>query len=57
MLKLVGLFVGLAAIAAARAEPPRTVAVAPSLSSPEIASTPPLYATRDVFSGRGLPRP
>jgi hypothetical protein len=57
MLKLVGLFVGLAAVAATRAEPPRNAAATPFRTSVEVASTPPLYAARDAFSGLGLPRP
>lgn len=57
MLKLVGLFVGLAAVAATRAEPPRNAAAAPFQTSIEAASAPSLFAARDAFSGLGLPRP
>lgn len=55
MLKLIGLLVGLAAVAGMRAAPSAPASGAPS--SLEIAAAPPLYAARDVFSALGAPRP
>jgi hypothetical protein len=57
MLKLLGLFVGLAAVAGARTGPPPTSSGALFPSSIAIAGAPPVYATRDVFSALGPSRP
>jgi hypothetical protein len=57
MLKLLGLFVGLAAVAGARTGPPPTSSGALFPSSIAMAGAPPVYATRDVFSALGPSRP
>jgi hypothetical protein len=57
MLKLLALFVGLAAFAGTRSEPSSTMSGALPPSSLEITAAPPLYATRDVFGALGATRP
>jgi len=56
MLKLLGLVVGLVAVAATRSEPPPIAGGAPA-SSVEIAGAPPVYATRDVLNALNAARP
>jgi hypothetical protein len=57
MLKLLALFVGLAAVAGARTGPSPTESAAAFSTSAEIAAAPPLYATRDLFGALGRAQP
>lgn len=57
MLKLLGLLVGLVAVAATQAGPPVSSAAVRRLASTQAVSAPPLYAARDVFGALGVVRP
>ena len=55
MVKLRSLLVGLAVVVGMRAGPRATAATPSAVMT--IAAMPPLYATRDIFSALGAPRP